>query len=79
MPLRIYDEMQPNLENLKNAREDKGYTIKYMAEKCNVTSPTYRSWEKGNTTIPLDKAKIIANMFDTTVSKLFYSRVYRVI
>ena len=79
MPLKVYDDMQPNLQNLKKAREKKGYSIKDMAERCNVTSPTYRSWEKGKTTIPLDKAKIIADMFDTTISKLFYTRVFRII
>lgn len=71
--------VEPNLSNLEKAREAKGYSRQYMADKLNVTYTTYRNWETGETSIPLDKAKVIANIFNTKVDALFYSRVFRII
>lgn len=68
-----------NLNNLQKAREDKGYTLQEMAQKCGVSYVTYRKWEKGETKPNVVKAKKMANIFNTKIDILFFSRSFRII
>lgn len=71
--------MPINHKNLVRAREKTGHTKSFLAKKCGVTSTTYSKWEDGYTTPGVDKAKILADIYDTTVDVLFFSKVFRII
>jgi transcriptional regulator with XRE-family HTH domain len=68
-----------NHKNLARARKKTGKTKTYLAEQCGVTITTYSKWEEGETTPGVDKAKILADIYETTVDVLFFSRVFRII
>lgn len=60
-----------NLKNLQNIRKNKGYTIKYMAEKLNICVAYYCQIEKGNRNLSYKKAIEIADVFNLTPDELF--------
>jgi transcriptional regulator with XRE-family HTH domain len=68
-----------NHKNLARAREKSGNTKTFLAKKCGVTITTYSKWEDGDTVPGVDKAKILADIYETTVDVLFFSRVFRLI
>lgn len=59
-------------DRLKDARIEKGYTIKEVAEGCKITESAVRMYELGYR-VPRDGIKIrMAKFFGKTVQYLFF-------
>lgn len=59
-------------DRLKDARTEKGYTIKEVAEGCKITESAVRMYELGYR-VPRDSIKIrMAKFFGKTVQYLFF-------
>ena len=59
-----------NIENLKKARESKGYTQAQAAEAIGVSDGTYKNYEQGKREPNGDKMVAIAIAFGTTTDYL---------
>lgn len=61
-------------ENIRKNREEKGLSQEALAQALNVTRQTVSSWETGRTEPDLDTLHQIAQVLETTVEELIYSR-----
>jgi len=68
-----------NLDNLKRAREKAEISQKEVADFLGVCKETYRKKENGKSEFSLKEAKKIANLFDTKIEKIFFSRYFGMI
>ena len=57
---------------LKEIREKKHYTSKYMAEQLNISKPFYSQIENDKRKLTYDMAIKIAKIFKLKPDKLFY-------
>lgn len=57
-------------ENLKNAREQKGYSQKEVAEKIGVAKSTYSLYESGGREPNVQTIKKIADTFNVSADEL---------
>lgn len=57
---------------LKQARQKKGYTTTYMAEKLEISKPFYSQLENDRRTLSYKMAIKIADILKTKPDKLFY-------
>ncbi len=55
------------LIRIRNLREDKDYTQKYIAEKLNICQRTYSDYESGKTRIPLDSMITLSKLYDVSM------------
>ena len=58
------------MEALKQAREEKGFSLELMAVKLNISFYTYKSWETGTRQPPVARLKAIAEILGTTIDNL---------
>lgn len=61
-------------ENIRKNREEKGLSQEALAQALNVTRQTVSSWETGRTEPDLDTLHQMAQVLETTVEELIYSR-----
>lgn len=61
-------------ENIRKNREEKGLSQEALAQALNVTRQPVSSWETGRTEPDLDTLHQIAQVLETTVEELIYSR-----
>ena len=57
---------------IKEAREDKGYTQEFVAEKIDKSVDTYRGIENGRSVGSLPTLLNICNLLDITLDEIFY-------
>lgn len=57
---------------LKQARDYRGLSQEYMAEKLNVNRITYQNWEKCPSKITIGNAKKISAILEMPVSSIFF-------
>ena len=57
---------------LKQTRQKKGYTTKYMAEKLGVSKPFYSQIENNKRSLSYKMAVKIADILKTKPDRLFY-------
>lgn len=57
-------------EKIRNLRSNRGWTQKELAERMHVSDDAVSSWERGINTPPLDMAKNLAEVFDTSLETL---------
>jgi putative transcriptional regulator len=62
----------PKLTKLREARQKKGLTIKYMANSLGISPSMYGYIENGDKRLSYDMAVAIADFFETTPDDLFY-------
>ena len=60
--------------NLKIERIKRGFTQEQMAKELGLTQAAYSLYELGKTSPTLDKAKEIANYFDSTIEYIFLNK-----
>ncbi|WP_113673720.1 helix-turn-helix domain-containing protein [Vallitalea guaymasensis] len=60
-----------NLANLRNKRLEFNLTQKKVAEYLGISDKHYSSMERGTRSISLVKANMLAELFNTTIEKLF--------
>jgi len=54
---------------IQKMRESKGFTQEYMAQKLEMSRPTYVALEKGQREITIEEAKQIAKLFDLSFNQ----------
>lgn len=57
-------------EKIRNLRSNRGWTQKELAERMHISEDAVSSWERGINTPPLDMAKNLAEVFDTSLEIL---------
>lgn len=57
-------------EKIRTLRSNRGWTQRELAEKLYVSEDAVSSWERGINTPPLDMAKNLAEVFDTSLETL---------
>lgn len=57
-------------EKIRNLRSNRGWTQRELAERMYVSEDAVSSWERGINTPPLDMAKNLAEVFDTSLETL---------
>ena len=57
---------------LKQTRQKKGYTAKYMAEKLGISKPFYSQIENNKRSLSYNMAVKIADILKTKPERLFY-------
>lgn len=57
-------------DNLKTARNNKGFSQSFVADQINVARSTYSLYENGKREPNIDKIKKLANLLDVTASEL---------
>ncbi len=57
---------------LRQARQNKGYTTSYMAERLGISKPFYSQLENDRRTLSYKMAVKIAEVLKTKPDKLFY-------
>jgi len=57
--------------NIKKLSDESGYKKKFIADKLNVSVKQYRNYETGHSLIPIDKAYILASLFNCKVDDLY--------
>ncbi len=57
---------------LKQTRQEKGYTTKYMAEKLGISKPFYSQIENNKRSLSYKMAVKIADILKTKPDRLFY-------
>lgn len=55
---------------IKQLREEKGWTLEYIATRVNVTNQTISNWEKGKTEPDIGSLIRLAELFQVTVDYL---------
>ena len=55
---------------IKSLREEKGWTLEYIATRVNVTNQTISNWEKGKTEPDIRSLIRLAELFQVTVDYL---------
>lgn len=55
---------------IKQLREEKGWTLEYIATRVNVTNQTISNWEKGKTEPYIGSLIRLAELFQVTVDYL---------
>lgn len=60
------------MNKIAEFRKKNGLTQKELAKELNVTSGAVGMWELDKRRPPLDKAKKIAEYFNTTIDKIFF-------
>ncbi len=58
-------------ERLREAREDKGYTLKEVARKVGVSTSKLRKYEEGEVPIPVPDLEMLASVLDLSLNELF--------
>ena len=58
------------LSRMKKAREEKGFTQAYMAEKLCFSETTYQKYEKGKRDIPEDVLSTINSVLELNMSEV---------
>ncbi|MFW6047372.1 MAG: helix-turn-helix domain-containing protein [Candidatus Woesearchaeota archaeon] len=58
------------LSRIKALRKERGYSQEYMANRLEITRPSYGRIEQGKTSLTIDNLEEILNIFDLTVSEL---------
>lgn len=57
-------------EKIRNLRSNRGWTQRELAERMHISEDAVSSWERGINTPPLDMAKNLAEVFDTSLETL---------
>jgi len=57
--------------NIKRLSEESGYKKSFIADKLSVSVKQYRNYETGHSLIPIDKAYILASLFNCRVDDLY--------
>lgn len=57
-------------EKIRTLRSNRGWTQRELAERMYVSEDAVSSWERGINTPPLDMAKNLAEVFDTSLETL---------
>ncbi|MFT8319359.1 MAG: helix-turn-helix transcriptional regulator [Bacillus sp. (in: firmicutes)] len=57
--------------NIKILGEKSGYKKAFLAEQVSVSVKQYRNYETGHSYIPIDKAYILAKLFNCRVDDLY--------
>ncbi len=57
----------------KQARNLKGLTQEYVAERLRVSRDTYRKWESQPDKMPVGKAKEFSNIVEKKVDEIFFA------
>lgn len=57
-------------EKIRNLRSNRGWTQRELAGRMHVSDDAVSSWERGINTPPLDMAKNLAEVFDTSLETL---------
>lgn len=65
------DKKDRKINRIKTLRVEKGYTQRELAEKLGVTTRNVQKYEAGEITPPIKRAKKIANLFNTSIEKVF--------
>ena len=55
------------LIRIRNLREDRDYTQKFIAQKLNVCQRTYSDYESGKTRIPLDSMIELSKIYGVSM------------
>ena len=58
------------MKNLRKLREEKGFTQKQFAEKCNLSTSSYNQYETGKRQPDLEILKIIAKNLETSIDQI---------
>lgn len=64
--------MTLNLGKLKEMRKTKGLTQEELGAKLNLSINGYSMIERGERRITLDRAMILARIFEVTIEELFF-------
>ncbi len=68
------------LKNIKDIRNEKGFSQEYMAEQLGVTQACYTNWEKGTRKLEynklLDIAKVLGYKDNDVINVITYPDVY---
>lgn len=57
-------------EKIRTLRNNRGWTQRKLAERMHISEDAVSSWERGINTPPLDMAKNLAEVFDTSLETL---------
>lgn len=62
------------MNNIAKYRKRKGLTQKELASELNVTAGAVGMWEMGKRRPDIDKAKNIADYFETSIENIFFAQ-----
>lgn len=57
-----------NYEKLRKIRKEKGFSMKYMAERIGKTTATYQKKEKGEIPFFADEIMTVSKILDTNIN-----------
>ena len=64
------NELYNLAKNLKQLREQYGYTLKYVAEQLGITHQSYHAYERGLTVPTLQNFIKLAKLYDVSLEDL---------
>lgn len=67
---------KPKLKRLRKIRREAGISQSEMADYLGISTQAYHMKESGKSSLKLEEAKKIADILESDIEKLFFSRFY---